>query len=97
MSTQIRIKFIQPPKGLTEAINSSALEGILRREAEKIAAEAGAMLEKGQGFAVQIRQERRGKDAIYGAYRPVAYVLATDAETAKEEAENKVLSKAVHG
>jgi hypothetical protein len=39
--------------------------------------------------------EPKYQDSAYGVSRPVAYVVPDDDESAKEEAEDKILSKAV--
>ena len=93
MSTQIRITF--NPAGFAEALG--AVEGNVMAEAEKIAARATSMLEKGGGFHVEMDHKARFRDDAYGVTRPVAYVVSNDEETAAEEAENKILSKAVTG
>ena len=41
--------------------------------------------------------EPRFQDNAYGVTRPIGRVVANDEESAKEEAENKILSKAVTG
>ena len=47
------------------------------------------------GFHVEMSQEAKYQDSAYGVTRPVAYVVPDDDESAAEEAENKILSKAV--
>lgn len=91
MSTKIEIKW--NPAGFAEALQG--LSGTVQSEAEAIAARASAMLTKGGGFHVEMTNMPRYQDSAYGASRPVAYVCSNDEETAKEEAENKILSKAV--
>lgn len=92
MSTKIEIKF--NTAGFVECLQG--LEGTVQAEAEGIASRAGAMLTgQGTGFHVEMTQMARYQDSAYGATRPVAYVCSNDEETAKEEAENKILSKAV--
>ena len=41
--------------------------------------------------------EPRFQDSAYGVTRPIARVVANDDATSAEEAENKILSKAVTG
>jgi hypothetical protein len=91
MSTQITIKFI--PAGFAECLQgmSRQVEG----EANKIAFRASGFTTKGSGFHVEMSNEPRFQDAAYGVTRPVARVVANDDETSKEEAEDKILSKAV--
>lgn len=93
MSTQIKIKW--NPAGFAEALQG--LSGQAQGEAEKIAARASSYLTKGSGFHVEMYNEPRYLDAAYGVTRPIAYVMSNDEETAKEESENKILSKAVSG
>lgn len=94
MSTQIRIKK-WVPEGFAECLQG--LSGQVQAEAEKVAARAGSYLTRGTGFHVEMTQMARYRDESYGVTRPVAYVISNDEETAKEEAENKILSKAVSG
>lgn len=91
MSTQIRIEF--KPQGFAECLQS--MNGMVQAEAEKIAARAASYLTHGGGFHVEMTDAPRYQDSSYGVTRPVAYVMANDAETSAEEAENKILSKAV--
>lgn len=91
MSTKINIKF--NPQGFAECLQG--LSGQVQAEAEKVAARATSFLTKGSGFHVEMTQMARYQDSSYGVTRPVAYVVSDDDETAKEEAENKILSKAV--
>ena len=93
MSTQIKIKW--NPAGFAESLQG--LSGQVQGEAEKIAARASSYLTKGSGFHVEMTQMARYQDSSYGVSRPVAYVVSNDEESAKEEAENKILSKAVSG
>lgn len=93
MSTKIEIKF--NTAGFVECLQG--MSGTVQSEAEAIAARASAMLTKGGGFHVEMTNMPRYQDSAYGASRPVAYVCSDDEETAKEEAENKILSKAVSG
>ena len=39
--------------------------------------------------------EPRFQDSAYGVTRPIGRVVANDEESSKQEAENKILSKAV--
>ena len=91
MSTQIKIEF--KPRGFAECLQE--LSGTVQSEAERIAARASAYLERGSGFHVEMTTMPRYQDSAYGVSRPVAYVVSNDEESAKEEAENKILSKAV--
>lgn len=84
-------KFI--PQGFAECLN--ALSGTVQSEAEKIASRASSYITKGQGFHVEMTNKVRFQDSFYGVTRPVAYVVASDDASSKEEAENKILSKAV--
>lgn len=89
--TRIEIDF--KPEGFAECLQG--LSGQVQSAAEEIAARAGSYLQKGSGFHVEMTQMARYQDSAYGVTRPVAYVVSNDDETAKEEAENKILSKAV--
>lgn len=91
--TEIRIKFM--PEGFAECLQG--LSGQVQSGAEAIAARASGMLTTGSGFHVEVSNEPRFQDAAYGVTRPIARVVANDEESAKEEAENKILSKAVMG
>ena len=91
MSTQFRITF--NPKGFAEALEG--LSGTVEAEATKIAARATSYLTKGSGFHVEMTSMPRYQDSAYGVTRPVAYVVSDDDVTDAEEAENKILSKAV--
>lgn len=93
MSTKIQIQF--NPKGFAECLQG--LSGQVQSTAETIAARAGSYLTRGTGFHVEMTNMPRYQDSAYGVTRPVAYVISNDEETAKEEAENKILSKAVSG
>lgn len=90
MSTRIEIEF--KPQGFAEALEG--LRGNVQAAAETIAARATAQLTGPGSFTVEMTTRPRYQDASYGVSRPVAYVYA-DAEASKEEAENKILSKAV--
>ena len=89
--SEIRIEF--KPQGFAECLQG--LSSQVQSAAETIAARAGSMITKGSGFHVEMTTKPRFHDPSYGVSRPVAYVVANDAETAAEEAENKILSKAV--
>lgn len=89
----INIKYI--PAGFAECLQG--LSGQVQSEAEKIAARASGFLSKGGGFHVEMSTEPRFQDSAYGVTRPVARIVADDDESSKEEAENKILSKAVNG
>lgn len=81
------------PKGFAEVLAN--MSGTVQKEAERIAAEANSNVTKGSGFHVEMSNEPRFKDKQHGVSRPVARIVANDKETAAEEAENKILSKAV--
>lgn len=88
--SQIKMKF--KPEGFAQCLEG--MSGTVQAEAEKIAARASGYLTKGGGFDVSLTNAPRYQDSKYGVSRPVAYVTA-DAEASAEEAENKILSKAV--
>ena len=83
------------PAGFAECLQG--LSGQVQAEAEKIANRATSYLTKGSGFHVEMANEPRFRDSSFGVSRPVARVVANDNESSKEEAENKILSKAVSG
>ncbi|MBR4681593.1 MAG: hypothetical protein IKP03_10925 [Fibrobacter sp.] len=83
------------PEGFAECL--SGLTGMVQAEAEKIANKASSMLTNGSGFHVEMTTMPRYRDSSYSVSRPVAHVVANDAESSKEEAEYKILSKAVSG
>ena len=89
--TQINITF--NPQGFAECLQGAA--GIVEAFAETIAARANGYVTKGTGFHVEMSDEPRFQDAGYGVTRPIGRVVANDEETSAEEAENKILSKAV--
>lgn len=93
MAKQIDIVF--NPAGFAECLEG--LSGDVQAAAEKIAAKATSMITKGTGFHVEMSNEPRFQDASYGVARPIGRVVANDEESSKEEAENKILSKAVGG
>ena len=93
MSSRMEITF--KPAGFAECLQG--MSGQVQAAAEGIAARASSYLTKGGGFHVEMSNEARFQDAAYGVSRPVARVVANDAETSAEEAENKILSKAVSG
>lgn len=93
MGVQITIQF--KPEGFAECL--SGMSGMVEQEAEKIAARANGYVTKGSGFHVEMSNEARFQDSAYGVTRPVGRVVANDEETSKEEAEEKILSKAVTG
>lgn len=93
MATQIKIDF--NPAGFAECL--SGLSGDVQAAADKIAATATSMITKGTGFHTEMSNEPRFQDSSYGVSRPIGRVVANDEESAKEEAENKILSKAVGG
>ena len=81
------------PAGFAECLQGTA--GELQSAAESIASRASSYLENGSGFHVEMGSEAKYQDSTYGVTRPVAYVVPDDEESAKEEAEDKILSKAV--
>ena len=84
------------PAGFAECLNG--LSGTIQSEASAIASRASSYITKGgSGFHVEVSNEPRFQDAAYGVSRPVARVVANDDATAAEEAEYKILSKAVSG
>lgn len=89
--SKLEIKF--NPQGFAECL--SGLSGEVQAAAEIIAARATSYVTKGSGFHVEMQNEARFLDSSYGVTRPVAYVVADDEESAAEEAEDKILSKAV--
>lgn len=89
--SEMRITF--NPAGFAESL--SQFDDVVQTEADKIAMRASSMLSKGGGFHVELTHEPKFQDSSYGVTRPVAYVISDDDETAAEEAENKILSKAV--
>lgn len=92
MATQIKItKWC--PEGFAECLQG--LSGQVQQESEKIATNATSYLTKGGGFHVEMSNEPRFQDSSYGVTRPIGRVVANDEESSKEEAENKILSKAV--
>ena len=90
MSKTIEIEFF--PEGFAECLQGFSDQ--IRAEANAIAARAEGYLQGEGSFHVEMSQEARFQDAQYGVTRPVARVYADDAAS-KEEAENKILSKAV--
>ena len=93
MSTKINIKF--NPAGFAECLSGTS--GMVESEASKIAARADGYVRNGSGFHVEMSNEPRFQYSGYGVTRPIGRVVANDDETSKEEAENKILSKAVSG
>lgn len=91
MSEIIDIKF--NPQGFAECLKG--LSGQVQAEAGKIASRASSYLTKGSGFHVEMSNAARYKDSSYGVTRPVAHVVANDPASSAEEAEKKILSKAV--
>lgn len=81
------------PAGFAECL--SGLSGEVQAAAEMVASRAGSYLTKGSGFHVEMSSGARYKDASFGVTRPIAHVVANDDESSAEEAENKILSKAV--
>ena len=93
MGVQITIDY--KPEGFAECL--AGMAGIVEAEAEKIAGRANGYVTKGSGFHVEMSNEPRFQDEAHGVTRPIGRVVANDDETSKEEAENKISSKAVHG
>jgi len=91
--TEITIRF--DPKGFSECLQGA--RGIVDSAAQDISARASGNAVKGTGFHVESTDEPRFQDSAYGVTRPIARVVANDDATSAEEAENKILSKAVHG
>lgn len=91
MSVRLDIKW--NPAGFAECLQGVA--GDVQAAAEAIADRASSYITKGSGFHVEMSQEAKFKDSSYGVTRPVAYVVGNDEETDREEAEDKILSKAV--
>ncbi len=91
MSGKLTIKW--NPQGFSECLQETA-EGV-QAAAEVIAARATSFCEKGGGFHVEMSNEAKYQDAAYGVTRPVAYVVPDDEESEMEEAENKILGKAL--
>lgn len=84
------------PEGFAACLEG--LSGQVQSVAESIASRAsGYITQGGGGFHVEMTSMARYQDASYGVSRPVAYVVSNDDETAAEEAEHKILSKAVGG
>lgn len=81
------------PAGFAEALQ--AVSDDVRAAAEEIADRATGYAEKGSGFHVELENVAKYKDSQYGVTRPVAYVVSNDDETAAEEAEHKILGKAL--
>lgn len=89
MITEIKFN----PAGFAECLSGFA--GEVQAAAEAIADRASAYTTKGSGFHVEMGDEPKYRDSSYGVTRPVAHVVPDDDESAKEEAEDKILSKAV--
>lgn len=89
--SEIHITF--KPQGFAECLQG--MSGQVQSTAETIAARASAMITTGSGYHVEMTTMPRYQDSSYGVSRPVAYVVANDEESSKEEAEYKILSKAV--
>ena len=89
--SEMKIQFF--PQGFAECLEG--LSGEVQAAAEKIAARATGYVTSGSGFHVEMSSEAKFQDASYGVTRPVAYVVANDDASAAEEAEQKILSKAV--
>ena len=87
MSTEIRIKFISD--GFKEILNSPGVHSVVTAATDKIAVEA-AQNADGGGFT------SKTWTGNYGGGRWVGSVITADEAARKAEAENKVLSKAVH-
>ena len=83
------------PAGFAECLQGVA--PLVESSAETIAARATGYVQTGTGFHVETSDEPRFQDSAYGVTRPIARVVANDDATSAEEAENKILSKAVTG
>ena len=81
------------PAGFAECLQG--VSGDVQSAAESIASRASSYVKNGSGFHVEMGNEPKYQDSAYGVSRPVAYVVPDDDESAKEEAEDKILSKAV--
>ena len=88
-----KIKITFNPGGFDECLYG--LSGEVQAAAETIAARASGYLEKGAGFHVEMGEEAKFQDSAFGVTRPVAYVVPDDEDSEREEAEDKILSKAV--
>lgn len=87
-------EIIWNPAGFAECLEG--FRGMIEAEAETIANRATSYITgSGSGFHVEMTTKVRFRDPSYGVTRPVAYVVANDEATVKEEAEKKILSKAV--
>jgi len=93
MSKLVKLEF--KPQGFAECLQGVA--GDVQAAAEGIANRASSYVTRGSGFHVEMATEARYQDASFGVSRPVAYVVPDDDESAAEEAEDKILSKAVMG
>lgn len=89
--SKMQIKFL--PEGFAQCL--SGMTSQVETEAQSIASTASSMLSRGSGFHVEMSNEARYQDSAYDVTRPVARVVANDEESSREEAENKILSKAV--
>lgn len=92
LMSEMKIEF--KPQGFAQCLEG--LSGQVLAEANAIAARAESYLTGGGSFSVELTNRPRYQDSSYGVSRPVAYVYA-DEQASKEEAENKILSKAVMG
>ena len=88
--SEIKITF--NPGGFAQCLEG--LRDEVQAAADVIAARADSYLTGSGGFHVEMTSMARYQDSKYGVTRPVAYVMA-DEEAAREEAEEKILSKAV--
>lgn len=93
MASKTTIQF--NPAGFAECLQG--LEGQVQAEAEKIAARATSYVTRGGGFHVEMSNEPRFQDSAYGVTRPIGRIVPNDKATDAEEAEYKILSKAVTG
>lgn len=88
----MQIKFL--PEGFAKCL--SGMSGTVESQAQSIASTATSMLNgQGTGFHVEMSNEARYQDSAHDVTRPVARVVANDEASSREEAENKILSKAV--
>ena len=94
MAVQITINF--KPEGFAECLQG--MGGMVQSECEKLAAQAGGA----EHFEISVKNEPRFKDAQFGVSRPIARAIpvgriTADTYASADEAENKTMSKAVHG
>ena len=88
MSVDIKIEFIS--EGFRQILLSEGTKSVVTSAAEKIQAEANSGLTNSQGFSANTWV------GGYGGGRYVASVTSIDRAAAAAEAENQVLTRAVH-